>query len=1010
MRSSSRCTPIFISDSFNSQFQKILDGVDNLPDPDDSEAWPAMIQIRHWFAIDSMGSMQLDGQAWRNMPIGTKSTTAALLQARTSMGATMTASKSSNESPLTVRYLGWCPAPKAMDPNGLVRGVVDAIALIVLMYDLTFIPFMLARFPTEIHPGLRTSSLQAIAAFWFIEMMANFVTGFHKDGEIIVGLRASTLHYVRTFFVIDLVLVLCDIAYVAMWQLRDEGLAFGKGLLQEGFLTSVGFFRFARAHRFFFSYAILKPLRLRGQSRLMTVHGNDVLQMVAKFTKTCLALLMICHALCCTYLTLSRRCPTDTGQRWLEFSLEGLPTMEESGSTYQYFTTFHWAMSQITAGPMEYFPLNTSERQFTIVCQLFGLIFGSYLVSSLSAVMIEINQLRQEQTRQMQKLRQYLAQHTLSRSTSARVLQQAKDRLAKTDKITEKDVPVLQLLSNGLRAQVQYETMEPQLVRHPLFRLWSLIDHKALERLCWESMDIISCQRGDDLFGPGVEAQFAYLVMSGTLQYIADIQVLVPDEYLDLIDEEVRISAGCWLAEACLWSHWLYIGRAEAETNSHVVKVNAEKFVTVAKKSPHMKDILQEYSRQFHKRIITARPPHVEWPDDSKVPFTEYSDIVSSMSEDLRKIIGMVALHQMPQDWSERLQFGGHFGGQLMKKNRLEKEVEAGKCTLIQNESGEVQRVVVVMALKIQDKNGFVLYKIANWNRDHQRVDNFGCRLPGTKQERDEIPKKTLEKLLYNELKPFKDFMKLTRVEQEVEWKASPHFGIRTKYLRTVGHGEITRMPPLMLMERDMEEPVPSMGSHKSEHSNANTPIEGIKNVGNFLAKERFKKSCSRIWSAIDPTTKDVYVIPTSETTGVDKVGLYTWLSPSEYEYLSGKDGEHAISSWLSKLCVPRGLEIQFEEAKGNQSARDANSNVGATEKIIANTLGQETITESETVRDSAMVVDVAGVPEAPAHPTNGCGICFVVPSPPRSGSDPPSAFRSQIRHQSALRSPRDKL
>lgn len=49
----------------------------------------------------------------------------------------------------------------------------------------------------------------------------------------------------------------------------------------------------------------------------------------------------------------------------------------------------HWAVGQIALGPVDSIPQNTLERIFCVLATMIGFLFGSTLVSSLSAAMID---------------------------------------------------------------------------------------------------------------------------------------------------------------------------------------------------------------------------------------------------------------------------------------------------------------------------------------------------------------------------------------------------------------------------------------------------------------------------------------------------------------------------------------------------------------------------------------------------------------------------------------------
>jgi hypothetical protein len=78
-----------------------------------------------------------------------------------------------------------------------------------------------------------------------------------------------------------------------------------------------------------------------------------------------------------------------------------------SRATYTNVTTFHWAVAQLTLGSIEIVCANSIERIYNVFCMLIGLLFGSALISSLSATMVEIQTARKDQTQKLRVLRHY---------------------------------------------------------------------------------------------------------------------------------------------------------------------------------------------------------------------------------------------------------------------------------------------------------------------------------------------------------------------------------------------------------------------------------------------------------------------------------------------------------------------------------------------------------------------------------------------------------------------------
>ena len=96
---------------------------------------------------------------------------------------------------------------------------------------------------------------------------------------------------------------------------------------------------------------------------------------------------------------------------------------------FQYSTSLHWAMTQMTPGSMPVQPLNSLERFFNFACLVFGMIVFSSIVSSLSARMTHLRMNRNKHYGQIQTVSRYLRERLVSRSLSTTVRKQLEDRI-----------------------------------------------------------------------------------------------------------------------------------------------------------------------------------------------------------------------------------------------------------------------------------------------------------------------------------------------------------------------------------------------------------------------------------------------------------------------------------------------------------------------------------------------------------------------------------------------------
>eukprot|EP00421_Protoceratium_reticulatum_P011917 CAMPEP_0168400402 /NCGR_PEP_ID=MMETSP0228-20121227/22580_1 /TAXON_ID=133427 /ORGANISM="Protoceratium reticulatum, Strain CCCM 535 (=CCMP 1889)" /LENGTH=422 /DNA_ID=CAMNT_0008413943 /DNA_START=91 /DNA_END=1356 /DNA_ORIENTATION=+ len=393
-------------------------------------------------------------------------------------------------------------------------------------------------------------------SFWSLDILLNFRTGFYRFGELELRPGAIARRYARTWLLPDLLLVLTDLVSVISNLAEGESASKADG---------VKVLRVVKAGRILRILGVIRMAHFFDViSRIVDKHqfNSDTFYFGGEVAFILLTILWLNHVVCCGFYLLGRAAPSDTGITWLDMPISSLgdQTYAESGFWYQYLTALHWSVSQMTPGSMQVSPVNSLERQFNIVCLIFGMIIFTTLVSSLSAKMMHVKMQVQDQKRRLMVLRNFLRSSPVSSQLAVSVQKQAAERLRGNRRpLTLKEVPAIGLLSLYLRTELQLELCWPQLQCHPLLRVFEHVDNYAVRKLCREAVEFLVLSPGDSLFQPGHEASAAYVLSSGKMSYTQEPSTS-PVEH----EVTVEATAGQWLCEAALWSFWLHVGTAEA--------------------------------------------------------------------------------------------------------------------------------------------------------------------------------------------------------------------------------------------------------------------------------------------------------------------------------------------------------------------------------------------------------------------------------------------------------------
>lgn len=133
--------------------------------------------------------------------------------------------------------------------------------------------------------------------------------------------------------------------------------------------------------------------------------------------------------------------------------------------------------------------------------------------------------------------------------------------------------------------------------------------------------------------------------------------------------------------------------------------------------------------------------------------------------------------------------WGSLFHSDAKNMQDLIEEVEAGKCDLSVDDSGNVHRVVLVVTARLQDPSGRLLMQVGKF--DQFKRAHLKCELPGTKVRANELPKDSFTRLVSTKLQPFQNVIEITTTATEAYTEKSKAYGINTKYSKTIFEGTV---------------------------------------------------------------------------------------------------------------------------------------------------------------------------------------------------------------------------
>jgi len=452
-------------------------------------------------------------------------------------------------------------------PNSMRRCGWDIISLLLVAYDVAVIPLALFDIPKNSFFSLMKWFTRI---FWSLDIPASFLTGFLRaDGNCEDRFRPIAQRYIRTWFILDLAIVVSDWAeFVA----------------SSGGDSVSGLARLMRTSR---TIRMLRMIRLLRLIRMPEVFGmiterirSEKLILFAHIFKVLIMILGVAHLFCCFWYGIGLQSVEAGGAREERNWIAGKGILYEPFG-YRYTTAFHWSFSQFTGGMDEVQPQNVQERLYAIMVLMFGFVSASSFISSLTSAMTKLQIIAGRSTTEFTTLRRYLLDACISHKLSIRIQRNAKHAVAEQARcMTEQAVELLRMVSEPLRVELHFELYAHVFNKHHFFKQYVELCPAAMRKVCHHAVSVKPLSRDDVVFSFGeIPAHPQMLIcMGGTLRYVAAI---------DETETEVTAdSASSWVAEATLWTHWMHRGILAAVSDARLLVVNAKDFQDIAIQFP----------------------------------------------------------------------------------------------------------------------------------------------------------------------------------------------------------------------------------------------------------------------------------------------------------------------------------------------------------------------------------------------------------------------------------------
>eukprot|EP00927_Polykrikos_kofoidii_P036607 TRINITY_DN3090_c0_g1_i2.p1 TRINITY_DN3090_c0_g1~~TRINITY_DN3090_c0_g1_i2.p1 ORF type:complete len:855 (-),score=104.21 TRINITY_DN3090_c0_g1_i2:566-3130(-) len=658
------------------------------------------------------------------------------------------------------------PSRFVIRPESRLRITMDLLSLLFAGFDVVYIPLWFCFFDESV--GVSVFAIVSgiiVSMFWSTDIALSFCSAHpDKHGYINTDARHIARAYLCGWFVIDVLTVLCDWMAMGMFLMESS---LGSGLQA---LRAAKVHRFMRIVRFISIFRCLKRL---------TILWNFIVSFDTQFMFTQVfkyfgMILVMNHFVACIWYEIGK-----IEHGWV------LAFEEKEGGqdlTLRYFTSLHWAISQMTPGSMEVFPKTLAERIFNVIVLIFGLLIGSSLVSLLSSKMVQLQMGGQAQIQQELILKKYMIENRVSARVSTEALKHFHAR-KKQKALLESHVVALKELPDLLMAEVQSEAFSHHLDKHPLFFSFDKIARRCLiesarglvfKDLYVKAIKSMSLAEGEDLFHSGTEGNEAYVLTNGSVSYVetsSGLQTCLFGACLATGDPLP------WLSEPSLWSsNWIRSGTAKGLSNCKVLTISKSHLADALSKDPRAKLLYSAHAIAFTRRAEKFGC------SDLLTVFDRWSILVD-MDPDSRLEMGEHALNYMRGKTSW---ISNTFGFGMTFFDSLQDDVANRKVTVSVGVDGYLERNVMIALMELTRPDERVFVQFAQ-TRDGHESSSTVFYLPGAKVKVGENPIDAMRRTFSSRLHDMFDFsiLQSARVEHVVEMASSPK-GVQTRYLKTV--------------------------------------------------------------------------------------------------------------------------------------------------------------------------------------------------------------------------------
>jgi len=459
------------------------------------------------------------------------------------------------------------------------------LSMLFIMYDCTFVP--LQAFEVE-EPATMT---YVSSIFWTVDLIFTFFKGYYHHGIIEMRPVRVWEHYLKTWFLLDFVIVAVDWVLLFLFTGVDD--------------TVVILLRMRRILR------LARILKVSKVDRILSTIRDFLpgaqFDYTLKIAKLLFTIFGVTHWIACGWFFIAREVGDQDARAitWVRFM-----HVEDEGIALKYFMSYHWAFSHLLLGEIDVVSMNIWERVFSIAILMLGLLTFSYFVSSITEYMSRIAETQSEHGRQDTAVRRFMEEHAISAVLAAQVDRFRRHSRTNSQRsiVPKEEILGLQDLPESLSIGLSKEVYMPTLGTHGCFQLMDNKDASQTALCAHRVMSEAYFNKDVEIFEKGQRVQLVYIMVKGQAEYRKD-------------DFTCAVEKGGWISEHALWlGGWKRRGELEAQSSVECHALKIQEFQKFCTENIETGFIAYEFALQVA---------------NAKVPFSKLHDLVSMTEREM---------------------------------------------------------------------------------------------------------------------------------------------------------------------------------------------------------------------------------------------------------------------------------------------------------------------------------------------------------------------------------------